>query len=103
MTVTKQDITEHLCGVLGFTKRECKGLVEAFFGTIRDTLARGEDVKLSGFGNFLLREKRARPGLNPKTKERTVVSARRVVVFHAGQLLRSHCNPGDEDGSAPRA
>ncbi|MGK9452985.1 integration host factor subunit alpha [Acidithiobacillus caldus] len=103
MTVTKQDITEHLYDVLGFTKGECKGLVEAFFDTIRETLAQGENVKLSGFGNFILREKRARPGLNPKTKERTVVSARRVVVFHPGQLLRSHCNPGDEGGSAPRA
>ncbi|AEK59568.1 integration host factor subunit alpha (plasmid) [Acidithiobacillus caldus] len=103
MTVTKQDITEHLYDVLGFTKGECKGLVEAFFDTIRETLAQGEDVKLSGFGNFTLREKRARPGLNPKTKERTVVSARRVVVFRAGSLLRNHCNPRDEDGSAPRA
>lgn len=59
MTVTKQDITDRLHDVMGLSKAECKGLVEAFFDTIRETLAQGEAVKLLGFGNFRLREKRA--------------------------------------------
>ncbi|MBU2822125.1 integration host factor subunit alpha [Acidithiobacillus caldus] len=95
MTITKQDITKYLHEVIGFSKSECNSLVEAFFDTIRETLAGGEEVKLSGFGKFTLREKRERPGLNPKTRERTLVHARRVVVFRAGPLLRSRCTPTD--------
>ena len=63
--------------------------IERFFEEIRTTLERGEDVKLSGFGNFALREKKERPGRNPKTGEAIPIRARRVVTFHPGQKLRA--------------
>jgi len=91
MTITKQDITNHLVDQLGLPQVYCKALVEAFFDQIRDTLAQGEDVNLSGFGNFTLREKRARPGRNPKTGEPIPISARRVVTFHASRKLKARC------------
>lgn len=73
---------------------EAKALVEAFFDTIRLTLVQGEEVKLSGFGNFTLRDKRARPGRNPKTREPVEIRSRRVVTFHPSLKLRAHCNAG---------
>ena len=88
MTITKQDVTHHLSDTMGLTVRECKALVETFFDTIRATLASGEDVKLSGFGNFTLHEKRARPGRNPKNGEPFEIRARRVVTFHASRKVR---------------
>jgi integration host factor subunit alpha len=63
-------------------------MVETFFGEIRDALERGEAVKLSGFGNFQLRDKPQRPGRNPKTGEEIPITARRVVTFHASQKLK---------------
>ena len=91
MTVTKQDLTRHLSDTTDLTAKECAALVDTLFDTIRSTLATGEDVKLSGFGNFTLREKRARPGRNPKNGEPVEISARRVVTFRASPLLKDRC------------
>lgn len=90
-TVTKKDLTDRLVDTLGLTGKESKALVELFFDTICSTLAASEDVKLSGFGNFTLREKRARPGRNPKTGEMVLISARRVVTFRASQKVKAAC------------
>ncbi len=89
MALTKADLAECLYTELGLNKREAKELVEMFFDEISHALAHGEDVKLSGFGNFHLRDKNERPGRNPKTGEMIPVSARRVVTFRAGQKLKS--------------
>ncbi|MCH9769468.1 MAG: integration host factor subunit alpha [Gammaproteobacteria bacterium] len=89
MALTKADLAEHLFNVLGLNKREAKELVEQFFESIRASLERGEVVKLSGFGNFNLRDKNARPGRNPKTGEEIPITARRVVTFRAGHKLKS--------------
>jgi len=90
MTVlTKADIAEQLFSVLGLNKREAKEVVEAYFEEIRSALESGQHVKLSGFGNFCLRDKDERPGRNPKTKVEIPIKARRVVTFRAGQKLRT--------------
>lgn len=89
MALTKADIIEHLHDEIGLNKREAKEVVELFFEQIRASLEKGEQVKLSGFGNFSLRDKAARPGRNPITGEAAPITARRVVTFHAGQKLRS--------------
>jgi integration host factor subunit alpha len=73
---------------VGLNKREAKDIVDTFFEEIRDALARGEPVKLSGFGNFQVRNKPPRPGRNPKTGETIPIAARRVVTFHASQKLK---------------
>lgn len=87
--MTKADIAEYLFTSVGLNKREAKDLVELFFEEIRTALESGHQVKLSGFGNFDLRDKKQRPGRNPKTGEEIPISARRVVTFHAGQKLKS--------------
>ncbi|MDZ7787814.1 MAG: integration host factor subunit alpha [Halofilum sp. (in: g-proteobacteria)] len=89
MALTKARMAETLFDELGLNKREAKELVELFFEEIRDTLASGDDVKLSGFGNFVLRTKNQRPGRNPKTGEEIPISARRVVTFRPGQKLKA--------------
>ena len=86
--LTKAEMAEHLFEELGLNKREAKEFVDAFFETIRDALERGEQIKLSGFGNFDLRLKNERPGRNPKTGEEIPISARRVVTFRPGQKLK---------------
>ncbi|CAA6825455.1 MAG: Integration host factor alpha subunit [uncultured Thiotrichaceae bacterium] len=88
VTLTKADMVEHLYEELGLNKREAKDLVEMFFEEVRDSLGKGENVKLSGFGNFMLRDKAQRPGRNPKTGEEIPVQARRVVTFRPGQKLK---------------
>ena len=85
MALTKADMAEQLFEVLGLNKREAKELVEQFFEEIRSSLERGNQVKLSGFGNFDLRVKNQRPGRNPKTGEEIPITARRVVTFRPGQ------------------
>jgi integration host factor subunit alpha len=92
MTVTKLDLTRHLSDTVALTVKDCASLVDSFFDTIRTTLAAGEDVKLSGFGNFTLHEKRARPGRNPKTREPVEIKARRVVTFQASRQVKERCN-----------
>jgi integration host factor subunit alpha len=87
-TLTKAELAELLFEQVGLNKREAKDMVETFFDEIRDSLERGEAVKLSGFGNFQLRDKPQRPGRNPKTGEEIPITARRVVTFHASQKLK---------------
>jgi len=89
MTLTKGDMAEKLFEDLGLNKREAKELVEAFFEETRKSLEAGNQVKLSGFGNFDLRDKKQRPGRNPKTGEEIPISARRVVTFRPGQKLKA--------------
>lgn len=86
--LTKADLAEHLFNVVGLNKREAKDLVEQFFEEMCDTLVNGETIKLSGFGNFNLRDKKSRPGRNPKTGVEIPISARRVVTFRAGHKLK---------------
>lgn len=88
MAVTKADLADTLFNELGLNKREAKEFVELFFEKIREALEEGESVKLSGFGNFGIREKNSRPGRNPKTGEEIPISARRVVTFKASQKLK---------------
>jgi len=87
--LTKAEMAERLFNEMGLNKREAKELVEQFFEEIRLSLENNEQVKLSGFGNFDLRDKRQRPGRNPKTGEEIPIHARRVVTFRPGQKLKS--------------
>ena len=87
MALTKAILTDTLTDGIGFNKRESKELVESFFLQLNDTLAAGEEIKLSGFGNFNLRDKSERTGRNPKTGKEAVIEARRVVTFKTGQKL----------------
>jgi integration host factor subunit alpha len=89
MALTKADLAERLYDELGLNKREAKELVEMFFEEVRSALESSNQVKLSGFGNFDLRQKNERPGRNPKTGEEISISARRVVTFRPGQKLKS--------------
>lgn len=89
MALTKADMAERLFEELGLNKREAKEIVELFFEEIRKALEHGQQVKLSGFGNFDLRDKNERPGRNPKTGEEIPITARRVVTFRPGQKLKS--------------
>ena len=88
-TVTKTDLAEILYMEVGLNKREASEFVSVFFETIKAQLLAGHGVKLSGFGNFELRDKKSRPGRNPKTLEEIPISARRVVAFKPGQKLRN--------------
>lgn len=88
MTLTKMGLLNNLVDKLNLNRQDAQMLLESFFEEIRVALENGDDVKLSGFGNFELREKTSRPGRNPKTGEVVPVSARRVVVFRAGNKLR---------------
>ena len=90
MALTKADFADQLFNELGLNKREAKDMVELFFEEIKRTLEQGEPVKISGFGNFGLRDKGGRPGRNPKTREEIPITARRVVTFRAGQKLKAH-------------
>jgi integration host factor subunit alpha len=87
--LTKAEMAEKLFEELGLNKREAKELVEIFFEEIRTCLETNEQVNLSGFGNFYLRDKSQRPGRNPKTGEEIPISARRVVTFRPGQKLKA--------------
>jgi len=89
MALTKASLAEMLFDELGLNKREAKEFVEQFFEEVRVALEKGDDVKLSGFGNFILRSKSERPGRNPKTGEEIPISARRVVTFRPGQKLKA--------------
>lgn len=87
--LTKADMAEKLYEELGLNKREAKEIVEMFFEEVRAALESGRQVKLSGFGNFDLRDKNQRPGRNPKTGEEIPICARRVVTFRPGQKLKA--------------
>lgn len=89
MALTKADFAERLFNELGLNKREAKDMVELFFEEIKGSLEKGEQVKISGFGKFELRDKNSRPGRNPKTGEEIPITARRVVTFRSGQKLKA--------------
>ncbi len=98
--MTKADIVEHIYERVGFSKKESAELVERVFDIIKDTLARGEKVKISGFGNFVVREKNARKGRNPQTGEEIRLDARRVLTFKPSLVLKTVLN--DEESEEPR-
>ena len=89
MTITKDSLVEMVHNEIGLNKREAKELIESFFEQIKKSLEEGNDIKLSGFGNFNLRDKSPRPGRNPKTGEEVTISSRRVVTFKSGLKLKS--------------
>ena len=97
--LTKSEMAERLYEELGLNKREAKEIVELFFEEIRACLEGNEQVKLSGFGNFDLRDKSQRPGRNPKTGEEIPISARRVVTFRPGQKLKARVESFGTDGA----
>ena len=96
MALTKANLAEYLFEELGLNKREVTDILELFFEEIKSTLEAGQQVKLSGFGNFDLRDKTSRPGRNPKTGEVIPVSARRVVTFRASDKLKASVESGGE-------
>jgi len=93
--LTKAQLAELLFEKIGLNKRESKDMVDAFFDLIADSLVQGDDVKISGFGNFQIRTKAPRPGRNPRTGETIPIQARRVVTFHAGYKLKEQIQDQD--------
>lgn len=94
-TMTKADIVEKVYQKIGFSKKEASELVELVFETIKNELEKGEKIKISGFGNFLVRGKNERVGRNPQTGEQIKISARRVLTFRPSQVLKAMLN-GEE-------
>lgn len=94
-TLTKAELIESIYEKVGFSKKEASDIVELVFETLKTTLERGEKVKISGFGNFVVREKRPRIGRNPQTGEEIEISARRVLTFKPSQVLKSALNKGE--------
>lgn len=90
--MTKAEITERIFNKVGFSKKESADIVELVFATIKETLEKGDKIKISGFGNFVVREKRPRVGRNPQTGEEIEISARRVITFRPSQVLKSALN-----------
>jgi integration host factor subunit alpha len=88
-TLTKAELAELLFDRIGLNKRESKDIVEAFFDLLHEALVKGDEVKLSGFGNFTIREKGSRPGRNPRTGESVPIKARNVVTFHSSHKLKA--------------
>ncbi len=97
-TMTKADIVEKVYQKIGFSKKESSELVEQVFNTIKSTLEVGEKVKISGFGNFIVREKHERIGRNPQTGDQIKISARRVLTFRPSQVLKAMLNGEDTTG-----
>jgi len=96
MSLTKQDIANALVKKTDLTQTQALVLTNQFFEQIIETLSKGEDVKLSSFGNFVVRKKSQRPGRNPKTGEEVIISARKVVTFKAGPKLKSATQQGSK-------
>jgi len=92
VAMTKADIVEALYEKVGFSKKEAADLVELVFDTLKGTLGKGQKIKISGFGNFVVREKRSRVGRNPQTGESIQISARKVLTFRPSQVLRAEVN-----------
>ena len=99
-TVTKNELSEALFDQVGLNKREAKDMIDAFFDLIVSQLVKGEDVKISGFGNFQIRTKAPRPGRNPRTGEAIPIEARRVVTFHASQKLKDQIQASAQQAGA---
>jgi integration host factor subunit alpha len=96
--VTKAELVEQIYERVGFSKKESADLVEKVFDIIKETLERGEKVKISGFGNFVVREKNARKGRNPQTGAEILLEARRVLTFKPSLVLKNLLNDGAETG-----
>lgn len=96
--MTKADIIEAIYQKIGYSKKDAADLVELIFNTIKDTLSNGEKIKISGFGNFVVRDKKARTGRNPQTGEAIKISARRVLTFKPSQVLRAEVNTATGGG-----
>lgn len=90
--MTKADIIEQIYEKVGFSKKESAEIVELVFDTMKNTLTKGEKIKISGFGNFVVRQKRPRVGRNPQTGEEIEISARRVMTFKPSQVLKTALN-----------
>ncbi len=90
--MTKIDIVEDVCGKLGFSKKDSAKIVEAVFDIMKENLTRGEKIKISGFGSFVVREKKARKGRNPQTGDEIEISARKVLTFKSSQVLKGALN-----------
>jgi len=101
VAMTKADIVEALYEKVGFSKKEAADLVELVFDTIKTTLSQGQKIKISGFGNFVVREKRSRIGRNPQTGESIEIGARRVLTFRPSQVLRAEVNASLEGTPIP--
>lgn len=97
-TMTKADIVEKVYQKIGFSKKEASELVEMVFTSLKDVLVKGDKVKISGFGNFVVREKNERVGRNPQTGEQIKISARRVLTFRPSQVLKAMLNGEDITG-----
>ena len=97
-TMTKADIVEKVYQKIGFSKKEASELVELVFASLKDVLTKGDKVKISGFGNFVVREKNERVGRNPQTGEQIKISARRVLTFRPSQVLKAMLNGEDVTG-----
>jgi integration host factor subunit alpha len=93
--LTKAQLADMLFEQIGLNKREAKDMVDAFFDLITCSLVDGQDVKISGFGNFQIRTKAPRPGRNPRTGEPVAIEARRVVTFHASPKLKEQVQDGE--------
>ncbi len=92
--MTKADIIEQIYEKIGFSKKESAEIVEIVFETMKETLEKGEKIKISGFGNFVVRSKRPRIGRNPQTGEEIEISARKVLTFRPSQVLKAALNKG---------
>jgi integration host factor subunit alpha len=92
VALTKADLVESIHEKIGFSKKEAADLVEMIFSSMKDRLGKGEKIKVSGFGNFVIREKNSRIGRNPQTGESIEISARRVLTFRPSQVLRAEVN-----------
>ena len=92
--MTKADIMQNIHNRLGFSKKDSLEIVESVFDIMKENLARSENIKISGFGNFVVKEKKARKGRNPQTGEEIEISARKVLTFKPSQLLRRTLNEG---------
>src|SRR6185436_5150586 len=90
--MTKADVIDSVCSKVGFSKKEAAEIVEMVFDTIKETLERGEKIKISGFGNFIVRDKKSRVGRNPQTGQEIEISARRVLTFRPSQVLKNDLN-----------
>jgi integration host factor subunit alpha len=92
VALTKADLVDAIHERIGFSKKEAVDMVELIFDTMKDALEKGDKIKISGFGNFLVREKRPRAGRNPQTGDTIQISARRVLTFKPSQVLRTEVN-----------
>src|SRR3954462_6640270 len=99
--MTKADVIDSVCNKVGFSKKDSAEIVEMVFDTLKDTLERGEKIKLSGFGNFVVREKKSRVGRNPQTGQEIEISARRVLTFRPSQVLKNAHNKAEEEARSP--